>query len=130
MVARFGDDVHDGVLVDLVAGEFGDLAAVPESFMRELADAAVETHTAIEVNTEAILVNPDYSPRFQAQYRDYLSLLNERGVYFSLGSDAHDINALESIQAAQQMVRDIGIPQERIWQPSAPPVNLPRSLEC
>lgn len=106
---------------------FCDLAAVPGSLMRELADAAVGTQTAIEVNATAILVNPHYGPRFQAQYRDFLSLLNERGVHFSLGSDAHDINALDHIQAAQQLVRDIGIPLERVWHPSAPPVNVPRS---
>ena len=107
---------------------FDDMSVVPESLTRELAQAAKETNTAIEINACAILCSPYYGGKFQEQYLNYLQILKEEGVKFALGSDAHDISRLEHIISAQEVVKKLQIAEDQIWHPACPPFNHPHRL--
>ena len=100
---------------------FDSVRAVPEAYARELGQVAKETGTAIEINACANLVNAQNPPGYVDEYADYLAAIAEEGPMFTVGSDAHDINRLASIQAAWDMVARLGIPDERMWQPACSP---------
>ena len=68
---------------------FDDFGVIPRSMHREFATAALEHHTAIEINIAAMLLNPRYPERFVDQYMAYLSELQSSGVRLSIGSDCH-----------------------------------------
>ncbi len=94
-----------------------DLQQVPEEHIDELAEAAVATGTAIEMNACAIITNPMYGPAFQEDYKRYLRDLYERGVSFTVSSDAHDINSVGRSKLAAQYLDEIGVPDDRIVVP-------------
>jgi histidinol phosphatase-like PHP family hydrolase len=94
---------------------------VPEAYARELGQASRETGTAIEINACATLTNPSYPDDFVPQYVDYLALVADAGATFTVGSDAHDINRLQDIQAAWRVVDQLRLPDERIWRPKGRP---------
>jgi histidinol phosphatase-like PHP family hydrolase len=96
---------------------FDSMNAVPESYARELGQAARETGTTIEINGSAILASPNYSERFVREYLDYLAILAGEGACFSLGSDAHDIHKLETIRSVWQAAEQLQLAPERIWRP-------------
>ncbi len=96
---------------------FDTMSHVPDSFARELAAAARETNTAIEINGTAVVGSPHYSERFKVGYADYVAALAEGGVMFSFGSDAHDIGSLAGIAPAWEFAERVGIPADRIWRP-------------
>jgi len=101
---------------------FTSMKAVPESCARELGAAAKETGTAIEINTAAIFVNPQYDEAFVAEYVDYLAIIAEEGAVFSVGSDAHDIGQLATIEKGWKVVEKLGLSAERVWSPKCEPV--------
>ena len=101
---------------------FNSMKAVPETYVRELGRVARETGTAIEINGCANLNNPAFSQDYVKEYFDYLSILAEEGVIFSLGSDAHDISHLAAIQSTWQVIERLGLSQDRIWQPECKPM--------
>ncbi|MDF1515300.1 MAG: PHP domain-containing protein [Anaerolineae bacterium] len=68
---------------------FDDFEVIPRSMHDEFAAAAVEHHTAVEINISAILLNPHYPDAFVHQYLAYLVELQSRGVQLSIGSDCH-----------------------------------------
>jgi len=94
-----------------------DLQQVPEEHIDELAEAAVTTGTAIEMNGSAIITNASYGPEFQEDYKRYFRDLYERGVSFTVASDAHDINTIVQAKLAAQYLDEIGVPDERIVVP-------------
>ena len=102
---------------------FDSMEAVPESYARELGQAAKATGTAIEINGSAILASSVHSEQFFKEYLDYLAIIAEQGACFSVGSDAHDISKLESIQSCWQAVEQLGLGPERIWRPSCERAN-------
>ena len=99
-----------------------DLTRLPEEYVNELADAAVATGTAIEANASAVTDNPNYTAEFQEDYKRYFRALYERGVSFTVASDAHDINDLARTKLAAQFLDEIGVPDDRILIP--PPSDL------
>ena len=101
---------------------FDSMSAVPERYARELGQVARETGTAIEINACANLVNPRYSQRYVDEYIAYLATVAEEGPLFSLGSDAHDIQRLKTVQTAWQVAEQLGLTAERIWQPQCAPM--------
>jgi len=105
------------------------MKCVPESMTRELARAAIETGTAIEINTTSNLCMKFQPESYFEEYVDYIAILAEEGVTFSLGSDAHELDEFETIKLAWDVVDRLGIPDERIWHPSCPPANRPRPTE-
>jgi len=94
---------------------------VPESYARELGQVARETNTAIEINGGANLVNASNPPGYVDEYADYLAVVAEQGCLFSVGSDAHDINRMRTVEAAWAMVERLGLPDDRIWSPQCAP---------
>lgn len=101
---------------------FDSMAAVPQSYRRELGQVAKETGTAIEINAGGIFHNPDYSKRFINEYMDFLSILAAEGASFLLGSDAHTITGLGVITDAWQAAEELKLPEDRIWFPPCKPM--------
>ncbi len=101
---------------------FDSMRAVPESYARELGQAARETDTAIEINSQANLTNPSYSDRYVKEYVAFLAVIAETGVRFSLGSDAHDISKLSTIQSSWQVAGQLNLTADRIWHPPCQPM--------
>lgn len=102
---------------------FDEMPDVPERYVRELAQTAKETATAIEINAGANLTNPRFSEKYVQQYTDFLSIIAEEGVCFSLGSDAHDIARLKDIHTARKMAEYLQLTEDRIWHPIGQPLN-------
>jgi histidinol phosphatase-like PHP family hydrolase len=109
---------------------FDSMKAVPESYTRELGQAARQTGTAIEINASANLTNPAHGEDFVKGYVDYLSILADEGATFSVGSDAHDIGSLSAVRAAWAVVEQLGLPADRIWRPRCPPLAGPAGAGC
>jgi len=101
---------------------FDSMEPVPERYARELGQTAKETGTAIEINACANLVNPRYSDRYVQEYIDYLSAIAEEGASFALGSDAHDIGRLATIETAWQVAERLNLTADRIWLPPGAPM--------
>lgn len=93
-----------------------------DSYARELGQVAKETGTAIELNSTAILANPIYPDRYKKEYLSYLSIIDEQGPNFSLGSDAHDIEWLRTVKTAWQVAEKLNLTTNRIWQPNLKPI--------
>ncbi|MHC4981711.1 MAG: PHP domain-containing protein [Planctomycetota bacterium] len=102
---------------------FDSMKAVPQSYVRELGQAAKQTQTAIEINACAHFANKAHSDEFVKQYVDYLSIIAEQGASFSLGSDSHDIGNLGSIHAAWKVAEQLALCEERIWRPDCQPLT-------
>ncbi|MGI5816813.1 MAG: hypothetical protein ACOX9R_01815 [Armatimonadota bacterium] len=96
---------------------FSDMSRIPDSHVEELAEACLETGTAVEMNSTAILHHQRYDERFIDDYREYIAALNARGVSFTVCSDAHDISRLELSADAARFLADAGVPDERIAVP-------------
>ncbi|MFH1615828.1 MAG: PHP domain-containing protein [Planctomycetota bacterium] len=101
---------------------FEAMPPVPESYARQLGQAAKETGTAIEINSSALLDNPAYCRRFVKEYVEYLSIIAEEGACFALGSDAHDIKYLETIKKAWLVAEQLNLTADRIWHPGCEPM--------
>lgn len=102
---------------------FASMKAVPEKHIRELAQASKETKTAIEINAMANLQASAWPEDYVKGYIEYLGILAEEGVVFSVGSDAHRLGHLEKIRDSWKVVEDLNIPPERIWRPDAEPLK-------
>jgi len=101
-------------------GDFGTVRQVPEKLTRELAAAAVETDTAIEINAGANIHGR--SEDYRAAYRDYVTILAEEGVTFLLASDAHDIGDIQRLPLAWEVAEELELPPDRFWRPRGKPV--------
>jgi histidinol phosphatase-like PHP family hydrolase len=66
--------------------------------------------------------NPTYIEKYVRGYYDYLYLLDEEGVVFSMGSDAHDISELVKIKPCREFIEKANVPDERIWRPECRPL--------
>lgn len=104
------------------------LPAIPRNLVRELGQVAKETHTAIEINACANLVNPDYRPDYADAYREFLALLAEEGASFSLGSDAHKISQLAAVARAWEVAAQLQLPADRIWRPTGQAMNYKKQI--
>ncbi len=99
---------------------FDSMRAVPESYARELGQAARETGTAIEINGAANL-RGRFSEQYVEEYMEYLAVIADEGACFALGSDAHSIGRLGEINAVMQAAERLNLPPERIWTPNGAP---------
>lgn len=100
---------------------FDSMKAVPERYTRELGQVARETGTAIEINGCAILENPECSQQFVEEYIEYLAILAQEGVQFAVGSDAHDIGQLASIESTWKAIERLELTADRVWRPDCAP---------
>ena len=87
-----------------------------------MGQVAKETGTAIEINGSANLENSAYSEDYVREYVDYLAILAEEGVVFAVGSDAHDISRLATVQTPWRVIDQLEIPSERVWRPEGKPM--------
>ena len=102
---------------------------VPESYARELGQAAKETGTAIEINGGAVL-DGLYGERFCREYvEEYLAAIADEGAMFPLGSDAHDINTLKTVQSSWRAAETLGLTADRIWHPGGKAFKGPNSQD-
>ena len=66
-------------------------------------------------------VGIELSPRFlslrQSHLIDFYRLCMERGVKLFIGSDAHALDALGSVDLLQSVVEDLGVQEEDLWHP-------------
>ena len=92
-----------------------DFGKIPASMHDELAAAAVEHGTAIEINLGACLLSRSYPKTFAGQYLDYLAHMKQRGVTFSIGSDTHAAQYAPDFDAAAAMLDSIGLRDEDMW---------------
>ncbi len=114
---------------------FDSMRAVPESYARELGQAARATDTAIEINALANLKNPAHTARYIEEYGAYLSIIAAEGARFALGSDAHDIRQLGAVRDAWQVAAQLNLAADRIWRPPCRPLagagkHKSRGLTC
>ncbi len=70
--------------------------------------SAVENGVAIEI-----------SGLWKAPHREFLEMALEAGATFAPGSDAHDEKGLFDIEYPVRMVRELGIPESRLFVPHA-----------
>ena len=92
-----------------------DFGKVPTSMHDEFAAAANENGTVVEINISACLMNGAYPESFGKQYLEYLSLLNELGVTFSIGSDLHAPTYEIEFPKVVEMIEPIGLRDEDLW---------------
>ena len=84
--------------------------------------SARDTGTAVEINACANLVNPAYSEQYVEEYFEYLSIIAAEGATFAVGSDAHRIERLATIESAWNMAGRLGLDESRIWKPTCEPM--------
>jgi histidinol phosphatase-like PHP family hydrolase len=93
----------------------GDFSRIPRSMHEEFATAAIEHNTAVEINISATLQNSQYEERFSLQYLEYLALLKQCGVTFSLGSDCHRATYDIDFERATEQLASVGITGADFW---------------
>lgn len=117
---------HD--LVDVVAhpwwyygpcedGWTTDFEMIPHAMHVEFAACCIENGKMVEVNLGAMLLSANYSDKFKSQYLDYLEMLKESGVKFSIGSDCHLSQYDFDISEASKMLQQRGFTFEDFHDP-------------
>jgi len=101
---------------------FDSMRLVPERFVRELGQTARETNTAIEINGAAVLSSPHSSKSFLEEYVEFLSILAEEGVVFSVGSDSYDLSHFATIEDTWEAVDRLHLSPDRVWRPEGKPM--------
>jgi histidinol phosphatase-like PHP family hydrolase len=98
---------------------FDDFSAVPRSMHDELAAAAREHGTAIEINAGAIFVNPAYTNHFKHQYLEYLAYMKDAGVTFCVASDSHHPGYDARLRLIEGELDFLGLTEDQLWRPAA-----------
>ena len=111
LVARLETDPvdilgHATVLPSCVL--LGDEQAFDRDWNARVIRAAVGNGVAIEI-----------SGLWKAPHREFLEMAVDAGAGFALGSDAHDDRGLFNIEYPVKMVRELGIPESRLFVPHA-----------
>jgi len=96
---------------------FDDFSAIPRSMHDELAAAAKEHSTAIEINAGAVFVNPAYTDGFKHQYLEYLAYLRDAGVTFSVASDSHHPGYDARLGRIERELDLLGLTEGELWRP-------------
>ncbi|MEW6357267.1 MAG: hypothetical protein AB1696_13135 [Planctomycetota bacterium] len=104
---------------------FDDFARIPKSFHDEFAAAAIQHDAIIEINIEAILLNPHYPARFKDQYMEYLTEMKLRGARLCVGSDCHSAHYEIDFETASAMLDGAGIRDADLWRLSPRATPLP-----
>ncbi len=94
---------------------FDDFTCIPESMHDEFAAAAIEHGKKVELNLNALLLNPHYPEGFKLQYLVYLAKLKDRGVQLSLGSDCHAPHYTVGFERAARMLESVGFVEADFW---------------
>lgn len=94
-----------------------DMSFIPREYTVELAHASARTKTYIEISTMSGLLNKDTSRQFKEDLKEYYRLLAQEGAYFAIGTDAHELSEMDTVSAALDLVKELQIPEERLWRP-------------
>jgi histidinol phosphatase-like PHP family hydrolase len=86
--------------------------SVPERYLTEFVDAVRQSGKAIELNAKVLADAGD--PAFAR----YLRLLRESGVPVTVGSDAHSMERVGSIDPLNALLQRAGFVPQRLWTPS------------
>jgi len=106
-------------LVDIVAhpwwylgpcedGWYSDFSIIPKSMHEEFASSCIENSKLVEINLGAMLLSSKTSKKFKKEYLEYLIMLKEAGVRFSIGSDCHNEFYITNFQKASDMLETAG----------------------
>jgi histidinol phosphatase-like PHP family hydrolase len=98
------------------------LKSLPESHIKELAQVARDTGTAIEMSANSCLLK-NFGEDFPKYYEEYVGMLAAEGAVFSFGSDAHNIGTLKNIEVCFDVSKKLGLDEKQIWQPDFKPIN-------
>ena len=99
---------------------FDSFKVVPQSMHDEFAGAVIAHGKVIEINIDAMLLNPHYPERFKLEYLDYLAFLHARGVALAIGSDCHRAHYYEiQFARAAEMLATVGIHDHDLWRLTA-----------
>jgi histidinol phosphatase-like PHP family hydrolase len=104
-----------------------DFGKIPLSMHDEFAAAATARGKAVEINLKGCLLNPAYPEDFGRQYVDYLAYLHERGVRFSVGSDAHGPGYAPDFERAGELLDPLALCENDLW--GLPPREAPPAEE-
>ena len=102
---------------------FDNVDVVPRKILRELAAAAKQTGTAVEINSTSNLCNKFQGDAYRESYIELLRVLADEGVTFALGSDAHELHEFETNRLCRDVVERLGIPEDRVWMPRCSPAS-------
>ena len=94
---------------------FDDFNRIPKSMHNEFATAAIEHDKVVEINIQAMLLNPHYPKHFKQQYLEYLAELKSQRVKLCIGSDCHSAHYEVDFEAASLMLDSVGIKDEDLW---------------
>jgi len=115
-------------LVDIVAhpwwylgpckdGWYTDFGIIPVSMHEEFAKSCIENSKLVEINLSAMLLSDKTSEKFKQEYLEYLVMLKEFGVKFSIGSDCHNEFYNIDFQKASDMLESADFTNDNFYSP-------------
>lgn len=114
-------------LVDVIAHPFNfgrhtevviSPAEIPVDCLVRIADAFVSQNTAFEVMNNAWWWHPLMDPgEFTDQYVNIVRFFAQRGVRFTIGSDAHGIGGVGNLGWSKYVLTEAGVPLAQIVDP-------------
>jgi putative hydrolase len=114
-------------LVDVIAHPFNfgrhtEIVIPPREieldYLLRIADEFVSHNTAFEVMNNAWWWHPLMHPgEFTAQYVEIVKLFTERGVRFTISSDAHGIGSIGNLGWSKYVLEAASVPSEQIIDP-------------
>ena len=84
---------------------------IPEHYLNEFVDAAKHHGKAIEINHKALADTPDPS------FGRYLQMLQQSGAQVTLGSDAHSMERIDTVEPLNALLQQAGFSADRLWRP-------------
>jgi len=96
---------------------FDDFHRIPRQLHEEFIRTVKKYGKKVEINLSAMLLNPRYSEHFKGQYLEYLQLLKEKGIRFTIGSDCHGSYHSLDMEKAQAYLEAAGFSEEDFWRP-------------
>ena len=88
------------------------LNTIPDAALEECCIAAREKNIALEINTSCFKAMDEEQMR-NCAYARLFEIARRAGCRFTVGSDAHDIPAMDALPKAEIFARVIGIPEEQ-----------------
>ena len=114
-------------LVDVIAHPFNfgrhtkavvSPAEISDECLVKIADAFVSQDTAFEIMNNAWWWHPLMNPReFTDQYVKIVKLFAQKGVRFTIGSDAHGIGGVGNLSWSKYVLAEAGVPTAQIVDP-------------
>ena len=104
-----------------LAEQFTSLEQVPDELTQRMVETCNANGTAIEFNVGATWAHPHTADEFKASYTDYVAKWVELGARVALCSDAHSLARFDLLPRGEQVLAEIGLPDEQVWRPQNEP---------